>query len=56
MDLLLSSFRPGYGTKMALVAQADGMCQEMDMGSVILLILLDFSVAFNTMDYGIILD
>ena len=49
-------FRPGFGTETALVALYDDLCWERDGGSVTLLILLDLSVAFNTVDHGILLE
>ncbi|KAF7247744.1 Reverse transcriptase-like protein [Varanus komodoensis] len=47
-----SGFRPGYGTESALVALYTDLCREKDRGSASLLVLLDLSVAFNTIDHG----
>ena len=56
LDPFQSGFRPGFGTETALVALYDDLCRERDRGSVTLLILLDLSVAFNTIDHGVLLD
>ncbi|KAF7236110.1 RNA-directed DNA polymerase from mobile element jockey [Varanus komodoensis] len=47
-----SGFRPSYGTETALVALYDDLCRERDKGSVSLLVLLDLSVAFDTIEHG----
>ncbi|KAF7239463.1 Structural maintenance of chromosomes protein 6, partial [Varanus komodoensis] len=41
-----------YGTESALVALYDDLCRERDRGSVSLLVLLDLSAAFDTIDHG----
>ncbi|KAF7251291.1 Dystrophin, partial [Varanus komodoensis] len=56
LDPFQSCFRPGYGTESALVALYDDLCKERDRGSASLLVLLDFSVAFDTIDHGILLN
>uniref|UniRef100_A0A803TDF9 Reverse transcriptase domain-containing protein n=1 Tax=Anolis carolinensis TaxID=28377 RepID=A0A803TDF9_ANOCA len=55
LDQSQSGFRPGHGTKTALVALVDDLRRELDRGSVTLLVLLDISAAFDTIDHGILL-
>ena len=50
-----SGFRPRHGTEMALVALYDDLLREADRGKISLLVLLDISVAFDTIDHGILL-
>uniref|UniRef100_A0A803TSP9 Reverse transcriptase domain-containing protein n=1 Tax=Anolis carolinensis TaxID=28377 RepID=A0A803TSP9_ANOCA len=55
LDRSQSGFRPGHSTEMALVTLVDDLRRELDRGSVTLLVLLDISVAFDTIDHGILL-
>ncbi|KAF7252624.1 Craniofacial development protein 2 [Varanus komodoensis] len=52
LDPFQSGFRPGYGTESALVALYDDLCGERDRGSASLLVLLDLSAAFDTINHG----
>ncbi|KAF7238386.1 RNA-directed DNA polymerase from mobile element jockey [Varanus komodoensis] len=52
LDPFQSGFRPRYGTESALVTLYDDLCREKDRGSVSLLVFLDLSAAFNTIDHG----
>ncbi|KAF7253219.1 hypothetical protein EYD10_00056 [Varanus komodoensis] len=56
LDPFQSSFRPGYGTEFALVALYDDLCRERDKGSASLLLLLDLSAAFDTINHRILLE
>ncbi|KAF7246590.1 Craniofacial development protein 2 [Varanus komodoensis] len=48
LDPFQSGFRPGYGTESALVTLYNDLCRKRD-------VLLDLSVAFDTIDHGILL-
>lgn len=51
-----SNLRPDYGIETALVTLCDDLCQEKDRGSVALMVILDFSAAFSTINHSMFLD
>ena len=48
-------FRPHHGTETALVALFDDLLREADRGKMSMLVLLDISAAFDTVNHGILL-
>ncbi|CAG9130076.1 unnamed protein product [Plutella xylostella] len=55
MNPYQSGFRPGHSTVTALVQITDDVRQGMENGELTVLSLLDFSNAFNTVDFDILL-
>ena len=56
--LLESAYKKSHGTEMALVIVLNDVCININHQNVLLalLVLLDLSVAFGTMDHDILLD
>ena len=55
LDPFQSGFRPCDGMEMTLVNLHDDLLRELDRGKVSLLILLNVSAAFDTVDHGVLL-
>ena len=55
LNLFQSSFRLYHGMEMTLVALQDALLREANRSNMNLLVLLDLSVAFDTIDYSILL-
>ena len=54
--LLQSAYKKSHGTETVLVIILNDVCINMNHQNVTLLVLLDLSVAFGTMDYDILLN
>ena len=55
-DDLQSAYRPGHSVETALLKIKDDMDMALDRGDGILVVLLDLSAAFDTLDHHILLD
>ena len=56
LPLCSSAYRQGHSTKTALVKVQSDILQNMENQKVTLLILMDLSAAFDTVDHDIALD
>jgi hypothetical protein len=52
---LQSSYKTGHSTETALIRIQDDMCKSIDEGNAIILLLLDLSSAFDTVDHNILI-
>ena len=55
MDSLQSAYRPYHSTETALIKVQSDIAQALDRGSVAVLIMLDLSAAFDTIDHKILI-
>uniref|UniRef100_A0A803TDE0 Reverse transcriptase domain-containing protein n=1 Tax=Anolis carolinensis TaxID=28377 RepID=A0A803TDE0_ANOCA len=55
LDPFQSGFRPGHGTETVLVAITDELRRHSDSGGSALLVLLDLTAAFDTVDYDLMI-
>uniref|UniRef100_A0A803TE10 Reverse transcriptase domain-containing protein n=1 Tax=Anolis carolinensis TaxID=28377 RepID=A0A803TE10_ANOCA len=55
LDPFQSGFRPGHGTETVLVAITDELRRQSDSGGSALLVLLDLTAAFDTVDYDLMI-
>jgi len=55
MDPFQSAYRKGHSTETALLRVQNDILMEVDKGNVVLLVLLDLSAAFDTIDHELLL-
>ena len=56
LEVFQSAYRSGHSTETALLRVQNDILLSMDKQNVVMLILLDLSAAFDTIDHGILLD
>ena len=54
-EILQSSYKVGHSTESTLLRVHNDMLRALDDGRCVLLVMLDLSAAFNTVDHGILL-
>jgi Reverse transcriptase (RNA-dependent DNA polymerase) len=54
LDTCQSGFRAGHSTTTALLTITDDIYRDIDRGMSVLLVLLDFSKAFETVDHSLL--
>ena len=55
-DIFQSAYRPAHSCQMAIVRIQDDILKSLDSGKHVILVLLDLSAAFDTVDHTILLD
>ncbi len=56
MDKFQSAYKEGHCTETALLRIQNDILMKLDKGNVVMLVLLDISAAFNTIDHEILLN
>ena len=51
-----SGYRPNHSCETLLVRMCDGLNKEIEAGNVVIVVLLDFSAAFDTIDHTVLLE
>ncbi len=55
MDKFQSAYREGHSTETVLLRVQNDILMELEKGKVVMLVLLDLSAAFDTIDHEILL-
>lgn len=53
LDPFQSSFRPSHGMETAVFTLTDGLCRHLDQVRSVLLLLINLTAAFDTVDYDL---